>query len=419
MIYRKEKNNISLKEINRKNILKIVIEMGPISRIDISKQLKISRPTTSAYIGELIEENIVEEIGKGDSTPSGGKKAMLLQFNVRAGYILGAMIGVKTIRIALTDIGSNIMEIIKVPTEEWLGPDAVVDKLTKNLKKIIRKSKINKEEIIGIGIGATGLVGSEKGLVIFSPNLDGWNNIKLKEIVERKIGLPTFIENECRVQAIAEKKYGLAKNVKNFVCFETGIGIGTGVFIDNKLVTGDKGMAGEVGHIITNLAGNRMCHCGNTGCLETLCSFNSLIEDIMADIRKSGKFADYGSRELKMEDLYRLYENGDKIVTGNVEKNADYLGIGISNTIKMINPELIIIHGEIIKFGNKYLSKVRESVSKKTFPKVKDNYNIQFSKLGENVGLIGATSVVFNSIFDLDSSSVAGHYIIKKKISQD
>jgi len=137
----------------------------------------------------------------------------------------------------------------------------------------------------------------------------------------------------------------------------------------------------------------------------------------LLEIRKSGKFVDYGGRKLKIEDLYRLYEHGDKIVTGNVEKNAEYLGIGISNTIKMFNPELIIIHGEIIKFGNKYLSKVRESVSKKTFPKVKDNYNIQFSKLGENVGLIGATSVVFNSIFDLDSSSVAGHYIIKKKIS--
>jgi glucokinase-like ROK family protein len=417
MIYRKEKNNISLKEINKKNILKIVMEMGPISRIDISRHLKISRPTTSAYIGELIKDGLVKEIGKGESTSSGGKKAVLLQFNVRAGYIVGVMIGVKTIRIALTDLGSNIMEIIKVPTEEWLGPDAVVDKLVKNLKKIIRTSKVNKEEIIGIGVGATGLVDSKKGLVIFSPNLDGWNNIKLKEIVEEKIGLPTFIENECRVQAIAEKKYGLAKDVKNFVCVETGTGIGTGVFIDNKLMTGDKGMAGEVGHIITDLAGDRMCHCGNTGCLETLCSISSLIEDIMADIRKSGKFVDYGGRKLKIEDLYRLYEHGDKIVTGNVEKNAEYLGIGISNTIKMFNPELIIIHGEIIKFGNKYLSKVRESVSKKTFPKVKDNYNIQFSKLGENVGLIGATSVVFNSIFDLDSSSVAGHYIIKKIIN--
>jgi glucokinase-like ROK family protein len=415
MIYTKEKSNISLKEINKKNILRLVLEIGPISRIDISKQLKISRPTTSAYISELIKDGLIEEIGKGDSTPFGGKKAVLLQFSSRAGYILGVMIGVNNIRIALTDLRSNIIEIIKIPTEEWLGPDAVIDKLVKNLKKIIRISGVNKEEIIGIGIGATGLVDSGKGLVIFSPNLDRWNDIKLKEIVEEKIGLPTFIENECRVQAIAEKKYGLAKNIKNFVCVETGAGIGTGVFIDNKLVTGDKGMAGEVGHIITNLAGDRICHCGNKGCLETLCSTNSLIEDIMAEIRKNGKSIDYGNK-LKMEDLYRLYENGDKIVTGNVEKNAEYLGIGISNTIKMFNPEIIIIHGEIIKFGNKYLSKVKESVSKNTFPKVKDNYNIQFSKLGENVGLIGATSIVFDNIFDLESSNIAEQYIIKKII---
>src|SRR4030043_703040 len=249
MIYKKEKNNISLKEINKKNILKIVIDVGQISRIDISRLLQISRPTTSAYIGELIEEGLIEEIGKSDSTSSGGKKAVLLQFKVRAGYILGVMIGVKNTRIALTDLGSNIIEIVKIPTEEWLGPEAVIDKLVKNIKEIIKKFKINKEEIIGIGIGATGLGDRKKGLVIFSPNLNGWNNIKLKEIIEQKIGLPAFIENECRVQAIAEKKYGLAKNVKNFVCFETGIGIGTGVFIDNKLVTGDKGMAGEGGHI--------------------------------------------------------------------------------------------------------------------------------------------------------------------------
>ena len=417
MIYRKEKNNISLKEINKKNILKIVIDVGQISRIDISRLLQISRPTTSAYIGELIEEGLIEEIGKSDSTSSGGKKAVLLQFRVRAGYILGVMIGVKNIRIALTDLGSNIIEIMKIPTEEWLGPDAVIDKLVKNIKEIIKKFKINKEEIIGIGIGATGLVDSKKGLVIFSPNLNGWNNIKLKEIIEKKIGLPAFIENECRVQAIAEKKYGLAKNIKNFVCVETGTGIGTGVFIDNRLVSGDKGMAGEVGHIITNLAGNRVCHCGNTGCLETLCSTSYLLEDIVDDIKKSGTSSRNSKSSLKLEDLYDLYNQGDEVATINVEKNAEYLGIGISNTIKMFNPELIIIHGEVIKFGEKYLKKVKESVSKNTFPKVKDDYNIQFSEMGDNVGVIGAASIVFNDIFDLDSSSVAGHYIIKKIIT--
>ncbi|OPL17415.1 MAG: hypothetical protein AVO38_00020 [delta proteobacterium ML8_D] len=418
MVYQKEKNNISLKEINKKNILKIVIDVGQISRIDISRQLKISRPTTSAYIGELIEEGLIEEIGKSDSTPSGGKKAVLLQFRVRAGYILGVMIGVKNIRIALTDLSSSIIEMTKIPTEEWLGPEAVIDKLTNKLKEIIKKSGVDKESIIGIGIGATGLVDGKNGLVIFSPNLSGWSNIKLKEIIEKKIDLPVFIENECRVQAIAEKKYGLAKDIRDFVCFETGTGIGTGVFIDNKLVIGNKGMAGEVGHIITNLGGKRVCHCGNVGCLETLCSTSSLLEDISDDIKKSGKSSMYGKDKLELEGLFGLYNEGDEIVTRNVENNAKYLGIGISNTIKMFNPELVIIHGEVIKFGERYLKIVKKSVSENTFPKVKDNYNIRFSEMGDNVGIIGAASIVFDNIFDLDNSNIAGHYIIKKKLSR-
>ena len=416
MVYVEEKSNISLKEINKKNILKMIIEIGPISRIDISKQLRISRPTTSVYIGELIKDNLIKEVGKGNSTRYGGKKAVLLQFNRRAGYILGVMIGVKTIRTALTDLESKIVEKIKIPTEEWLGPKAVIDKIVKSLKEIIKISGVNKEKIIGVGIGATGLVDSRKGMVIFSPNLDGWNNIKLKEDVEKRIGLPTFIENECRIQAIAEKKYGLAKNVNSFVCVETGIGIGTGVFMDNKLVVGNRGMAGEVGHIMTDLAGSKECHCGNRGCLETLCSVNSLLEDVEVDIRKSRKSSEYNNGKIKIEDLYRLYERGDDITTRNVEKNAEYLGIGISNAIKMFNPELIIIHGEVIKFGEKYLEKVKESVSENTFPKVKDDYYIHFSKLGETVGIIGAASIVFDNVFNLENLDIAEQYIIKKRL---
>ncbi len=390
--------------------------MKSISRIDISRSLKISRPTTTAYISELIEDGLIKEVGKSDSTSSGGKRAVLLQFNSRAGYIIGAMIGVKSIRIALTDLSSNIIDMVKIPTEEWLGPNSVIDKLFKNIKKIIEKHKVGKE-IIGIGIGATGLIDSKEGLVIFSPNLTGWQNIKLKDIIEKEISLPVFIENECRVRAIAEKKYGLAKNISNFVSFVVGIGVGTGVFINDNLVVGKKGMAGEVGHIITNLAGNRRCHCGNIGCLETLCSTNSLLEDVKIDIKKSGKSADYNISKLEIEDLYKLYKNGDRIVTKNVEKNAEYVGIGISNTIKMFNPELVIIHGAVIRFGENYLEKIKESVSRNTFPRVKENYNIKFSEMGENVGIVGAVSIVFDNIFNIDNSDNFNRYFIKKIVS--
>ncbi len=407
--------SISIKELNTKQILKIILEKGPISRIDISKYLNISRPTTTFYINELIGSGLIEEIGKSKSTPLGGKKAVLIKFNEKSGYILGVMIGVKNIRIALTDLNSKILKLIKTPTEQWLGPGHVIKNIIVNIKSLIKEYGISKEDFIGIGIGATGLVDSKTGTVIFSPNLEGWNNIALKEIIEKQIGLPVFIENECRVQAIAEKKLGLAKNLKDFVCFETGAGIGTGVYVGGKLLIGTKGMAGELGHITTNIDDNRVCHCGNTGCLESLCSTNSLLDDIKENFKNEDYKDNIDFENLKEEDLYELYKQGNEIVVKNIDKNAGYLGIGISNAIKIFNPEIIIIHGEVIKFGEKYLNKVKNSVDKNTFPMVQEVHDIQFSKLGENVGLIGVTYIVFDRVFNLDNPDIPSHYILKRE----
>lgn len=411
-----KKNSITLKEINKKNILKIIIDNGPISRIDISRLLNISRPTISAYITELIEENFIKEIGKSHSSPSGGKKAVLLQFNNKSGYILGVMIGVKTIRIGISDLRSNIIKLIKIPTEEWQGPQSVINKIVEGTKELLTMMDINKSNIIGVGIGVPGLVDSNFGLVIFSPNMTGWENIKLQEILENRFELPVFIENECRVQAIAEKRFGLAKNKNDFVCFETGVGIGTGVFTNNELLLGKNGIAGEVGHIITDLGGKKLCHCGNVGCLETLCSMGSLIEDIQEDVKSGKKSMIKPGDSLDISDVYKYYNLGDDVVVSNVMKNANYLGIGISNAIKMFNPEIIILQGKVIEFGEKYLDRIKITVAENTFPKVKDEYNIQYSKLGEKVGLIGATSIVFEKTFNLDNLNIAEEYMIKKTI---
>ena len=410
-----DKKNVSIKEINKKQILKIVIEKGPISRIEISKYLNISRPTTTFYINELIETGLIEEIGKSKSTPLGGKKAVIIKFNEKISYMLGVMIGVNNIRIALTDLNSNILKYIRIPTEQWKGAENVIRKILDSLVALINSSKIPKEKFIGIGIGATGLVDSKNGKVIFSPNLEGWRNINLGEIIENKIKLPVFIENECRVQAIAEKRFGLAKDINDFVCIETGAGIGTGIYVGGKLLTGIKGMAGELGHLIVSLDNKKVCHCGNTGCLESLSSMRSLLDDIKESLKKADKKYSKNSSNISVDDLFELYQQGNEIVVENVNKNAQYLGIGISNAIKVFSPERIIIHGEVIKFGDKYLNIVRESVDKNTFPMVQEKHDIRFSQLGEYVGLMGVTYIVFESIFNLNNLDIPDHYILKRE----
>lgn len=388
---------------------------GPISRVAISRHLNISRPTVTEYARELLEEGLIEESGKSESSPTGGKKAILLTLNEKAGYIFSVMIGVRTIRVALTNLNADIIKIKKIPTEEEKGPENIIKKIVQHIGIILRESKIDKQKLIGIGIGATGLVDSHSGKVIFSPNLKGWSNIDLKSLMEKKTSLLTFVDNECRLQALAEKKFGLAKNMQDFVCVETGIGIGTGVFLNNKLLVGNKGIVGEVGHIMTNMEGKKRCHCGNTGCLETLCSTNALLEQVKHSMKQDEGFVSYEIDALKIEDLYDLYLKEEEHVVKHVEENAACLGIGISNAIKMFNPEIVIIHGEAIKFKDRYLKKVRESVSENTFPMVKQDYHIEFSKLGENVGLMGAASMVFENIFNLNDFEFADRHIVKKK----
>ncbi len=409
-----KKNLISLKEINKKNILKIIIEKEIISRVDISKLLKISRPTTSAYINELISDGLIKEAGKGVSAATGGKKATLLKFNSKAGHILAISIGVTSLKFAITDLRANIIESSSTPTEEWLGPEIIIEKIIKNIEKLISKTKIKKDQILGIGIKGPGLIDSDKGLVIFFPNLTDWNNINLRDILEEKIGIPVFIDNECRILSIAEKKFGIAKNIRNFVVVLTGIGIGTGIFIDNKLFAGNKGMAGEVGHIMTDLRSEKLCHCGNYGCLETLCSSRALVENIKKDLAQGEKSVLKLNEDFDFNDLIKPFKANDPLVLRHVTENARLLGIGLSNIMKMINPELVVIHGKFVSFGEKYLDILKVAVSRNTFPKVMDNYNIQFTKLPENAGIVGAAVFAFEKIFKLENLNIGDEYMVKK-----
>ena len=330
-------------------------------------------------------------------------------------YQIGIRIGERKLRIALTNLASEIVKFKNMPTEEWKGPESIIGKIIKTIEEIIEESEIERNKIIGIGIGCTGLVEHKTGCVIFSPNLNGWENIPLKKIIEEKTSIDTYIENDVRVQAIAEKNYGLAKNINNFLTFSTGIGIGTGVVLDNRLLVGHHGLFGEVGHLVIDIKSAHLCHCGNIGCLETFSNSVALIQNIKNDISKGKKISLKLKENFQLEDIYDLYKAGEKVIVDNINNNAEYIGIGISNAIKVFSPELVIIQGKYIEFGQKYLDIVRKTVKIYTFPKVPFKYNIEFSILGKNIGVIGATSMVFEEKL-LNNYDDFGHEFLLKKM---
>jgi glucokinase-like ROK family protein len=413
-----QKIKITTKEINKKNILRIIKNSSPISRIDIASRLKISRPTVTAYIDELMSEGLVIEIGLGESTQLGGKKPRLLQFNNKANYIIGVKIGVRTTGAAITDLDANIIEHSKTPTEEWSGPEVVIDNLKGIISEVIKKSGISINKIIGIGIATTGLTDSENGVVVFSPNLFGWSNIPLVQIIENEFKIPTFIDNECRVQAIAERFNGLARGINTFVCYYVGVGVGSGIFIDGEILRGRYRRGGEVGHI-TVVEDGVECHCGNFGCLETVASTKKLIKDVISRVKNDKTSSLYNKIKseipIEIEDIYEAYDQNETKVIEEVLKNANWVGVGIANTIKVIDPELVIIHGKVIPFGDKYLKVVEETVRKMTFPKVKQDFEIKFTQLGEMIGVIGASVMVFDKVFELNNIDISKEFVVKKE----
>ncbi|MCL5986395.1 MAG: ROK family transcriptional regulator [Actinobacteria bacterium] len=408
---------ISTKDINKRNILRIIKNNSPISRTEIATRLRISKTTISTYINELIDDGLIVENGFGDSTLRGGKKPTLLSFNNHAKYILCTEIGVSNIRTAITDLDSNIIKQKVIPTEEWLGPDIVIGKVINSLEDVLDQSQIAHKDILGIGISVPGLVSTDNKIAVFCNRLTGWSNIHLGEILYKKFKLFVHIENECRIGAIAEKYFGKAKNYNNFVSVIMGEGVGSGIFVDGKLYIGSHKISGEFGHTTVDDKGEK-CHCGNVGCLTTIASTNTLkatIEKIVSDNPSSLLHHKMiNSKNLDIEDIYDAFHKGDRYVEKEVLRNAYWVGLGIANLVKVLDPEIIIISGNAVNFGEKYLNVVIKTVEDKAFPVVsKNKFKIVFSDLGESIRIKGASIMIFDRVFGFSNYDLSKEFIVK------
>ncbi len=384
------------KRINIKNILNIIRKRGPISRVELAEILNTSKTAMSSYINYLLEEGILRIKGKGSSKEIGGKRPDLVDLNDNYKHIIGVIIGVHVIEIALADFKGKIIEKVKFNSAPEYSHTYILKEISNSITDLINKYKIDKERILGIGVGVPGIV-SNKETLIFSPNLPGWVNIKLKEIFESMLGIKTIVDNESRVQAIGEKYFGLAERYDNFISVITGVGICGGIFIKNEMIIGVNSKAGEIGHI-TLLKDGPKCHCGNYGCWEALVSTDSLVRNI-------NKKLEY---KVSLDEIANIYNEGNNdIINKEVDEIAAWLGIGFSTILNIIDIKLIIINGEYIRFGQKFLEKVKENMKSHIFPKIKINeFQICFSKLCDEAELFGAFSMILDEIFSLSLQSI-------------
>ncbi len=289
------------------------------------------------------------------------------------------------------------------PTLAGEGASAVVERLCRAIGDIMNNNSLEPSQLDGIGIACAGGIDTGRGVVVTpSPNVPGWVNVPLAEIVKKKSGVNTFIINDASAAALGEHRFGAGRGVKNLVLFTLGTGIGGGIIADGKVYLGASGGAGELGHTTID-AGGPECGCGNTGCLEMLASGRAVARDAVRRLKKGEKstLLDMVNGEIEKITAEHVGEaacNGDSLAVAVLEQAAYYLGIGMVNAVNIFNPEMIVLGGGMAELGDIFIGPGRRMVDERTFSINARAVRIVRAQLGNEAGVYGAAAFVKEQI---------------------
>ena len=383
-----------MQELNRSIILDTIRKHGPISRSDIAKLINISPTTVTSAVNELINEGVVREDGIG--TSNGGRKPVLLRFDPNTKYIIGVSISNSFIKISEMNLEGNILRKEIHSTNYQQGEEII--NLTLTIIQQFLHSMENLEDCEGISIITPGIVDARRGIISYNTKLKLYD-IPLKKMVEQRFGLPTYLDNDTNAFVLAENYFGSFGQYKDLVYITIGDGVGSGIMLNGKIIRGYKGSAGELGHT-SIVKGGQKCECGNEGCLENYVNWPAIYSKIVTALMSRGK--ETMIKELVGEDLNRItpavfvqaLKEGDLLCLQILDEIVSHLASGIINTIHLLNPEVIILSGEIVQESDLFVDLLKSCVSKKVIPILKEEVNIQPTSLGAEFEMLGAAAII-------------------------
>ncbi|MCX7920120.1 MAG: ROK family glucokinase [bacterium] len=317
-------------------------------------------------------------------------------------YAIGIDLGGTFIKSALVDEQGHILTRLEIPTKANDGFPVVVAQLQELTQQLVDVACKNRGEVVGACVATPGLVDFKTGIVRVAPNFARWVNVPLLPEMQKGFSFPYYIENDANAAAFGEKWMGAGKDNQTVIVLTIGTGIGGGLIFDGKIWHGADGAGGEPGHI--NLIPDGLqCGCGNYGCLEAYASATGIVKRTIIAIEsgETTKITELVSHDLSKITSKLVYEAavaGDKLARKILLETGKYLGIGIATLINLLNPEMVILGGGVMKSGDWLLIPAREEVKKRAFKFLAERTAIVLAKLGNDAGMIGAAGVVFADI---------------------
>ena len=386
----------------KKNALKLVIleelyRHGCRSIPELSKIIRMSTPTITRAIDELIADSLLIEEGIGNS--SGGRRPNLYGINPSSRYVLGIDICRYSVRYGLFNFHNEPAAEIRVLNEGLETTKDIIGAIKTAVDQYIWDANIDESKLMGIGIALPGLIDIHTGISYSYLHEDK----PLASLFEDRFHHPVFVEHDTKAMALGELAFGLAMGKQNVLCLNIGSGIGLGMILNGKLYHGNSGFSGEFGHIQVDPDGT-LCYCGKIGCLETLASGTTMIRNAKKEIEAGAttlitSLVNNDLEKISSEIILHAAQRGDQFAISLLSNIGEHLGRGIAVLIHLFNPELIIIGGELTKAENYLIDPIQQNLNKYTISKIRRDAQIITSSLGNNAGLLGTVALVMNKVF--------------------
>lgn len=314
-------------------------------------------------------------------------------FDPRPPFYLGIDLGGTNIKSGVVDDTGRPLSSVSIETQADLGPEVGVENLAKAGRMAVEASGLRWDQIAAVGLGSPGTMDLSRGMLLQPPNLPGWNDLPIRDLLAAKLDKRTILQNDANAAAFGEYWAGAGRNTRSLVLFTLGTGVGCGIITEGRIIEGRHSHGGECGHIIIQMENGRRCGCGAYGHLEAYASATALVKrahDLLEEGSIESVLRDIPPDDLTSRAISEAAEAGDATAQRLMKETAYYLAVGAVTLLHTIDPDIVLFGGGMIAAGQGFLEDIRQHVQKMAFPAVAKGTRVDYAELGGDAGFIGA-----------------------------
>jgi glucokinase-like ROK family protein len=387
----------SLRELNRRRVIDALRDRGRASRAEIARATGLSRSTVSSIVSDLIESGLLTE--HADETgvahgEAGGRPPVLLSLNPAAGLAVGIDFGHTHLRVAVSDLSHDVLAEGRRELDVDHSAEEGLDAATELVEEVLREAEVGRNGVLGVGMGLPGPINRATRTVGSSSILPGWVGVDAAAEMERRLRLPVHVENDANLGALAEYVWGSGQGHSDVIYIKLSSGVGAGLLLGGRLHEGASGTAGEIGHTPAQ-HGTAICRCGSRGCLETVASARAIAEQLGAS----------RGEPVSTHELLQLTADGDPAAARLIAEAGRELGVALAGLCNLINPDCVIIGGDLSAAGELITEPVSESIRRYAIASAAEQVTVVAGVLGDRAEMLGALALVLHAGDGLLASS--------------